>query len=736
MKCSVFQDFSRNIGEVELSEIAKDIRSGKYSQQILEIRLAQSQNDAEEKSKLKSKLQAFTPSAIFDRKRLKEEIVKYTKIVHLDFDKISREILDISLRKIREIPETLMSFVSPSGNGIKVFIRVDSDLVQHNIAYHQVKEYYESKLNILADAACKDVVRLCFVSYDPDLYYNEESRCFHIITSNDLVSEIEDIGSNSTELSEILEKLWLLSYQRFENVAGNRNNLAHYFACNCNRKGLSKYEVKHFIRSKCNLTYSEIDNTVEGVYKRNIYEFAKFTDSVNLQNTEQQTPHEDYLKTTPTIPEELYFQLPEILQHGAMAFTDERERDVFLTGAISILSGCLPGVKGVYAGNEVFPNLFSFVIAPAASGKGALKYAKMLADDYHIFILKSSREDELKYNQELLEFKQRVLNRKKGDTTTEEPPVKPKFKVVFIPANTSNSKILWHLEQNEGYGIICETEADTLGNVFKQEWGSYSDMLRKSFHGEKLSSSRKLNNEFIEVDSPKLSIALSGTPNQVIGLIPSSEDGLFSRFLFYIFTVKQHWKDVSPDGNKINMTEHFKLLSSKVFRLVKYLENEETIIDLSSDQWRTLNHQCEKWLDDVILFTAEEAASIVKRLGLILYRISMIFTSLRKYENGESATRIVCSDVDFYTSLRLAEIYLQHSILLFSNLPKQSDAIQFKASKNKSNFYEALPDNFTRQDAVRIGSKFNMSIRSVDGFLNSANEKYLEKIKTGYYRKL
>jgi hypothetical protein len=50
--------------------------------------------------------------------------------------------------------------------------------------------------------------------------------------------------------------------------------------------------------------------------------------------------------------------MPEILQHGAMAFTDERERDVFLTGALAILSGCLPGVKGVYAGNEVFQMSF------------------------------------------------------------------------------------------------------------------------------------------------------------------------------------------------------------------------------------------------------------------------------------------------------------------------------------------------------------------------------------------
>ena len=54
--------------------------------------------------------------------------------------------------------------------------------------------------------------------------------------------------------------------------------------------------------------------------------------------------------------------------------------------------------------------------------------------------------------------------------------------------------------------------ADTLSNVFKQEWGSYSDLLRKAFHHERVSSSRKENNKFTEVINPKLSIALSGTP--------------------------------------------------------------------------------------------------------------------------------------------------------------------------------------------------------------------------------
>jgi len=79
--------------------------------------------------------------------------------------------------------------------------------------------------------------------------------------------------------------------------------------------------------------------------------------------------------------------------------------------------------------------------------------------------------------------------------------------------------------------------------------------LRKAFHHERISSSKKTNNEYIEVNEPRLAVALSGTPNQVTGLIATAEDGLFSRFIFYAYKVEQLWRDVSPYANNINLTE-------------------------------------------------------------------------------------------------------------------------------------------------------------------------------------
>ncbi|MBL0051724.1 MAG: DUF3987 domain-containing protein [Bacteroidetes bacterium] len=243
-----------------------------------------------------------------------------------------------------------------------------------------------------------------------------------------------------------------------------------------------------------------------------------------------------------------------------------------------------------------------------------------------------------------------------------------------------------HLHQNDGNGIICETEADTMSGAKKQDWGDYSPILRSAFHHEKISFSRKTNNEFIEIPEPCLAVALIGTPAQAPKLISSSEDGLFSRFLFYAFKVEQIWQDPSPTANPIVYNDHFEQLSNKVMEQIEFLNQSPTNVQLHPEQWKILNSSFADILAEVTLFTSEEAAGIVYRLGLILFRMCMIFSALRKCENAELTETIYCTDEDFNIALELAKIYLQHSILMFNNLPKQTESSQFKTGDNKRSF--------------------------------------------------
>jgi len=71
--------------------------------------------------------------------------------------------------------------------------------------------------------------------------------------------------------------------------------------------------------------------------------------------------------------------------------------------------------------------------------------------------------------------------------------------------------------------------------------------------------------------------------------------------MFYAFKVEQKWKDVSPNANNINLTEHFKTLSLSVFKMVLFLQREETIVELTATQWQQLNQTCEAWLNEVTM---------------------------------------------------------------------------------------------------------------------------------------
>ena len=584
------------------------------------------------------------------------------------------------------------------------------------------------------------------MSYDENCYINTEATIFEIQEEEKQTITESDVNTNNhQQLStvEILNKCEAFTNQKGEYHEGNRNNYIYLFSANACRFGVIEEDAYQYCIANFDLSEREIKTTVRSAYKSNNADFAKFakfanaTVSEEVQNQDSQNLESlSLLTTTPTVPEDVYNSLPIIFQKGIEVLKTQREKDVFLTGALSILSGCLPNVLGLYGGKEVYPNLFSFLLAPAASGKGALTYAKMLADKYHQAVIQNSKDEEADYKKELEAQKQAKKYLKKGEEAPEEP-TQPPFKVVYIPANTSNAKMIKHIEDNEGFGIICETEADTLGQTFKNDWGSYSDLLRKAYHHEKISISRKTNNEYFEIDNPRLSVVLSGTPNQILNIIQSAEDGLFSRFMFYVFASNPEWLDPSPKSNPVNLIEHFKHLSDEVYRMVRYLDNTVTNIHLSDAQWQKFNPLFDEYLFRIYNLVSKDATSVVKRLGLIVFRFCMIFTAIRKYEYQLKDTDLECTDQDFKNALKLADVYLQHSILVFKNLPNSATNMQFKPTSPKANFLKELPQEFSRKQAVIIGSKLNIKERTVDNYLAKLEQAgYLVKPKAGYYQKI
>jgi hypothetical protein len=725
---SVFKNFIKEIGVRTLSEIVSGIRGVHYKEAIFQIRKSVERGEKEEVDKLKKGLLAFTVSGEFSGGRKMEFLKRYNPFVILDIDKLNEEVLARLMVKVNEIEFTRVAFISPSGRGVKIIVRVDSEIEKHGIAYKQVADYYQEILGVEIDRSGKDITRLCFMSHDPSAYFDPESKVFDVVKLvDDNFALSDEPGLNfSRTSSSVLEnegaglkvdikggfaKCVDQTNEKLEFKNGNRNNFIYQLAANCSQAGIPLEVTNKLSKADFDLSNEEIDRTVKSAYNwKPRIEKAKIGKRVSIE-----LPDETPAPFSGTV----FSKLPDLLRKGCGRFKEERERDVFLTGALGVLSGCLPNVSGIYDGNLFYPNLYVFVIAPAASGKGALKFSKMLGMGYHQQLLDGSRKAQEEYKKALLEFELASMQYKKGKIS--EPPKEPeeaKFKTLFIPANSSSAMLVRHLRDNDESGTLFESEADTLGNVLKQDWGGYSDLMRKAYHHEPISYSRKQNNEFVEIAEPKLSVALSGTPGQVTGLIPSSEDGLFSRFLFYAFEVGATWRDVSPKGRGLDFQSSFNELSNEVLGLVSFLTKHPMDFKLSDEQWGKLNEFYNGLVNETVSMAGKEALSMVRRSGLMMFRISMIFSAIRKYEEQNVSKSIVCKEGDFEAAFSLVETYFQHAFFMFDRLPKRvKNTFQFKNVRQQS-LYDKLPMKFSKKEAIEIGADLKIPKRTVGRYLH------------------
>lgn len=739
---SIFSKFTKFKSNKLLSTILDEIAGGVYDTLVQKIRHLIASGQTTEAEEEKKKLPAFTPSGTFDRGRKATLLQQYSRYIILDIDDLPSETVEVVFERACNLTTTYSCFRSPSGNGLKVLVEVSSDAEQHEQAFNQVVEEYEKYLGVKIDRSGKDVSRLCFYSSDPLLYRNDDNVPFQTTVKESLPSADVAIAVKlDTDFTSMYSHAVEFTQNKITYEEGSRNRFVHLLASNCNRNGIPEQTALDYILQDFNYDDKEVSSSVRSAYK-NHAEFGKFAQLAQsalseVDNNEEPVVDEFYEKllTTPFIPNSVYSNLPSVMQRACAHFEHPREKDLFLTGAITVLGGCMKGVEGNYDQRRVYPNMFSFIIAPPANGKNALAFAKDLGMVHHRDMVKESKELMKQYLQELQQFQASKGSKKGQNKSDSEPPEKPGFNVLFIPANSSSAAVIAHLEQSEGIGIILETESDTMANNFKQDWGGYSDMLRKAFHHEPVTYSRKTNNEFIEVDCPRISVALAGTPSMVQSLIKSAEDGLFSRFIYYIFRVPSKWRDVSPQKEE-NLNEAFAKLSEEVDLMAIILGRSQTRFHLTKSQWDLLNKKFGVWLDEVSNFVSEDASSTVKRLGLIVFRIAMVITAIRKYETGSLDQDITCEDTDFETAFTLAEVYKEHALLLFSYLPK---SLESKVDLNMKLLFEALPNEteFTRQQAVEIGQAINIKERTVGKYLGLLlKNKFLNQpVKYGPYRK-
>ncbi len=410
-----------------------------------------------------------------------------------------------------------------------------------------------------------------------------------------------------------------------------------------------------------------------------------------------------------SLPSEIFDQLPDLLRRITVKGTSPEDKDILLLGSLVSMSACLPNIYGVYAEREVFANLFLFVTAQASAGKGRLTLCRKLVEPIHKALREQNRAEFESYQRDLTEYAAA-----KSDKVNMEKPQEPPLKMLVIPANNSATGLFQILNDNDGKGLIFETEGDTLAQTFKSEHGNYSDGFRKAFHHETITYNRRKDREFVEIDMPRLSALLSGTPKQVSALIPNAENGLFSRFIFYFMNIRYEWKDVFAGESGQTLDHYFDHLGAQFHELHKCLESQDKPMRfcLTISQQQQFNNYFEQTQIQYIELCGEDYIGTVRRLGLITFRIAMILTTIRIMDNGELRSPLVCSDADFNIAMEIVKVLVQHAAHVFQQLP--TDTATKVQPNQKQQFLNMLPAEFDRQTYLSVAEKLNIPAKTAE----------------------
>jgi len=391
------------------------------------------------------------------------------------------------------------------------------------------------------------------------------------------------------------------------------------------------------------------------------------------------------------------------LQHVTAKATSPEDKDLLLLGSLVVISACLPNVFGNYDERKVFPNLFLFLTATASAGKGRLTLCRKLVYPIHKALREQYKVLYDKYKQE-----KALFNSTKKDQSEMYEPQEPPMLALFMPANSSATAFFQILNYNKGAGLMFETEGDTLAQTFKSEHGNFSDGFRKAFHHETISYLRRKDREFVELENPRLSALLSGTPKQVSALIPNAENGLFSRFIFYFMNIKPVWKNVFVNSGDHTLDHYFNELGEQFHRFYNSLKQQQEMrFCLTASQQQVFNAYFEQAQIQFLALYGDDYIATVRRLGLIAFRIAMILTTLRIMETGHITNPLICEDTDFNTALEMVKILVQHAAKVFDSLP-ESRGVLNTPKNQKQLFLESLPSDFSRQQYLSIAKQLEI----------------------------
>lgn len=771
-----FSVFDEHAVDMTLKEFVKLLRGERWKVQVEEYQRLKASGRETEAKKLKRKLAALVIAGRCDGSHAETNLKQWSGDAMLDVDKCNGRVSEF-LQVLKDTPWVKAAWRSVSYDGLKLVVRVEAESVdEYRMAYALVAWHVAQLLAFPCDMSCKNPTRPCFASYDPEAFFRPDTEVFpwrRFVTEHpDRVGEIlaelkvkTPAGASGPPVaaSGMLHTFFNEFLEQNPFVDGKKNEFLLKLGRIARYKGVGEEElarlktlaVERLAGMGC--AAGDIPPRIDSGYRYADMNKGSGTPASRAHKAQgspmrYSEPNEgeeeaelekleaDKLRReVPCLPDELFDRLPDFLKRGLTHVRNKRERDILLLSMITNISGCLPGVRMNYGGMVYSADLYLVALAGSGRGKGVMQLAAILPAAIQEYYDELNRKDEREYRQKLLKWnlEERLAAQEKRVPDLDQCPEMPVERILKVAPNISKSQLILALEAGGAVGLVMNaSELDMISSAMHQEYGKHDDVMRAASQHEEVSSYFKTDHRLVVVSDPHLALCASGTPAQLHKFISSLENGMYSRVAFYVGQAHWEYKSANPGKDRLDMRAYFKGMGEELLRMFIFLSGSPTEVVFTEEQWKEHTERFRTYLREVVAEDDDSPGAIVLRHGLMMSRIAMVLTALRKCEPQWNTSEWECSDEDFHTAMQIVDVLLEHSLLLSTSMDDTAGRIRpVKAFFKLRPVLKKMPREFTYSELMAAANEAGLPTASVKRYLLRLVYYQIVEKEDGKYRK-
>lgn len=771
-----FSVFDEHAVDMTLEEFVKLLRGKRWKVQVEEYQRLKASGRETEAKKLKRKLAALVIAGRCDGSHAETNLKQWSGDAMLDVDKCNGRVSEF-LQVLKDTPWVKAAWRSVSYDGLKLVVRVEAESVdEYRMAYALVAWHVAQLLAFPCDMSCKNPTRPCFASYDPEAFFRPDTEVFpwrrfvaeHPDRVGEILAELKvktPAGASGPPVaaSGMLHTFFNEFLEQNPFVDGKKNEFLLKLGRIARYKGVGEEELARLKtlaverlagmgcaagdippRIDSGYRYADMNKGPETpasrAHKAQGSPMRYSEPNEGEEEAELEKLEADKLRReVPCLPDELFDRLPDFLKRGLTHVRNKRERDILLLSMITNISGCLPGVRMNYGGMVYSADLYLVALAGSGRGKGVMQLAAILPAAIQEYYDELNRKDEREYRQKLLKWnlEERLAAQEKRVPDLDQCPEMPVERILKVAPNISKSQLILALEAGGAVGLVMNaSELDMISSAMHQEYGKHDDVMRAASQHEEVSSYFKTDHRLVVVSDPHLALCASGTPAQLHKFISSLENGMYSRVAFYVGQAHWEYKSANPGKARLDMRAYFKGMGEELLRMFIFLSGSPTEVVFTEEQWKEHTERFRTYLREVVAEDDDSPGAIVLRHGLMMSRIAMVLTALRKCEPQWNTSEWECSDEDFHTAMQIVDVLLEHSLLLSTSMDDTAGRIRpVKAFFKLRPVLKKMPREFTYSELMAAANEAGLPTASVKRYLLRLVYYQIVEKEDGKYRK-